>query len=109
MENYADSSKMLSKNSSSDNINNSINFGATVTQIYLNINDKEEQEYKSKCTSMVLEFGETPQDVNEIYFKNYYTYTISVLVMKISYNDPKRLKKWYIAIEKKVYLTFIFK
>lgn len=107
MENNIDNLKIINKKNSSDSNNNSINFGATVTHIYLSMDDKEKQEYKPKCTSMVLEFDDKPQDVNEIYFKNYYTYIISVLVMKISYNDPKKFKKWYIAIDKKVYKIFI--
>jgi len=101
--NIKESNDNLNKNSSSRNDNNIINITAVVTQIYLSINDKKNQECKSKCTSMILDFIDAPQDVGEIVFKNYYTYTISVLVMKISYADPNRLKKWYIAIEKKVF------
>lgn len=92
----------LNKVSSSENDQNSIKFGTLVTHIYLCIKDKENADYKSKCISMILDFSDTPQDVSEISFKNYYTYTVSVLLMKISYNDPNRYKKWYIAIEKKV-------
>lgn len=80
----------------------SINFRVTVTPIYLSINDKENKKYKSKCTAMVLDFCDIPQDVDEIFFKNYYTHTISILIMKISCTDSDRLKKWYIAIEPKV-------
>lgn len=92
----------LNNVSSSEKDKNSIHFGTIVTQIYLCIKDKENANYKSKCISMILDFSDTPQDVSEISFKNYYTYTVSVLLMKVSYNDPNRYKKWYIAIEKKV-------
>lgn len=92
----------LNKVSCSENDQNSINFGTIVTQIYLCIKDKENTNYKSKCICVILDFGDTPQDVSEISFKNYYTYTVSVILMKVSYTDPNRFKKWYIAIEKKV-------
>lgn len=81
---------------------NLIKFGATVVPIYLSINDKENKEYRSKCTSMTLDFGDIPQMFTTISFKNYYTYTISVLVMKESNTNSEGLKKWYIAIDKKV-------
>lgn len=88
--------------SSSEYDQNLIDFGATVTPIYLSITDKENKEYRSKCTSMTLDFGDIPQIFTTISFKNYYTYTISVLIMKVSYTDSDGLKKWYIAMDKKV-------
>jgi len=104
MENYIFelNSNLSIVNSSSENNQNSIEFGATVIPIYLNINDQKNPDYNPKCTAMILDFGSIPQDVGEIYFKNYYTYIISILVMKISNTDSKRLKKWYIAIRQKV-------
>lgn len=86
----------------SESENNYINFKSTITPIYLCINDKKIKTYKSKCMAMILDFSDIPQDVGAIFFKNYYTYSISILVMKISYTDSDRLKKWYIAIEPKV-------
>lgn len=91
-----------------ENSPNSIEFGATVIPIYLNINDQKNPGYNPKCTAMILDFGSTSQDVGEINFKNYYTYIISILVMKISNTDPKKLKKWYIAIRQKVVHIFFF-
>lgn len=104
MENYIYelNSDLSIVSSSSENNQNSIEFGATVIPIYLNINDQKNPDYNPKCTAMILDFGSIPQDVGEIYFKNYYTYIISILVMKISTTDSKRLKKWYIAIRQKV-------
>lgn len=81
---------------------NLISFRTTLTPLYLSINDKENFEYTTKCSSMVLDFNDVPQDVNEIHFTNYYTYTVSILIMRISNTDPKRLKKWYMAIKQKV-------
>lgn len=81
---------------------NSIHFRGIITPINLSINDKENKKYRSKRMVMELDFNDKPQDIGEIFFKNYYTHTISILVMKISYTDPDRLKKWYIAIEQKV-------
>ncbi|XP_016660346.2 nicolin-1-like [Acyrthosiphon pisum] len=103
MENYMDelNSKLSIVSSSAENNHNSIEFGATVIPIYLNINHQKNPDYNPKCTAMILDFGSIPQDVGEIYFKNYYTYIISILVMKISNNDSKRSKKWYIAIRQK--------
>ncbi|XP_025207198.1 nicolin-1-like [Melanaphis sacchari] len=103
MENYIYelNSNLCIQSSSAENSHNSIEFGATVIPIYLNINDQKNPGYNSKCIAMILDFGSTSQDVGEIYFKNYYTYIISVLVMKTSNTDPKRLKKWYIAIKQK--------
>jgi len=104
MENYIYelNSDLSIVSSSSENKQNSIEFGATVIPIYLNINDQKNPDYNPKCIAMILDFGSIPQDVGEIYFKNYYTYIISILVMKISTTDSKRLKKWYIAIRQKV-------
>jgi len=81
---------------------NSIEYEVTVTPIYMNINDQKNPDYKPKCTAMILDFGSIPQNISKIYFKNYYTYIISVLVMKISNTDSQNLKKWYIAIKEKV-------
>lgn len=105
MENYDSFRNVyLNKIISAENNNNSnfINFEVIVTHIYLSIKDKENQEYKSKCMSMVLDFGETSHEIKEILFKNYYTYTIGVFVMKTSYNNRKT-RKWYLAVETKVF------
>lgn len=80
----------------------SVHFEVTVVPIYLSIHDKNNPQYKSKCLSMILDFNDTLQDISRISFKNYYTYTIAVLVEKILHNDPNRSKKWYVAIDKKV-------
>ncbi|CAH1726309.1 nicolin-1-like [Aphis gossypii] len=103
MENYIYelNSHLCMRSSPAENSPNSIEFGATVIPIYLNINDQNNPGYNPKCTAMILDFGSTSQDVDEINFKNYYTYIISILVMKISNTDPKRLKKWYIAVRQK--------
>ncbi|CAI6377199.1 unnamed protein product [Macrosiphum euphorbiae] len=98
---YELNSNLSIVSSPAENNHNSIEFGATVIPIYLNINDQNNPDYNPKCTAMILDFGSIPQDVCEINFKNYYTHIISVLVMKISNNDSKRLKKWYIAIRQK--------
>lgn len=104
MENYDFPKCYVDKIISYENNNsNSINFKAVVTHIYLSIKHKENQKYKSKCMSMVLDFGETSHDVQEILFKNYYTYTIAVYVMKTSYNNRQKMRKWYLAVETKVY------
>jgi len=100
--NYELNSNLSIVSSSTENNHTSIEFGATVIPIYLNINDQKNPDYNPKCTAMILDFGSTPQDVGEIYFKNYYTYIISILVMKKLSTDSKRLKKWYIAIRQKV-------
>lgn len=108
MENYMNEliSSFITASSPAENPHNYIEFGATVRPIYLNINDQENPDYNPKCTAMVLDFGRTPQDVGEIYFKNYYTYTVSVLVTKISNTDSK-LQKWYIALKQKVFTYLI--
>lgn len=77
---------------------NSIAFGIILRPLYTSINDKE----ILKCKSMTLDFNNIPQNISKIYFKNYYTYTVSVLIMRISNANPNRLKKWYIAIKQKV-------
>lgn len=77
-------------------------FEVTVVPIYLSIHNKDDPQHKSKCISMILDFNNNPQNVGKISFKNYYTYTMAVLVEKILHNDPNKLKKWYVAIEKKV-------
>lgn len=104
MENYIYelNSDLSMGSSSAENNHNSIVFGATVIPIYLNINDQKNPDFNPKCTTMTLDFGSTSQDIGEIYFKNYYTYIISVLVKKISNTASKKLKKWYIAIRQKV-------
>lgn len=104
MENYIYEldSDLSMASSSAENNHNSIVFGATVIPIYLNINDQKNPDFNPKCTAMTLDFGSISQDVGEIYFKNYYTYIISVLVKKISNTDSKKFKKWYIAIRQKV-------
>lgn len=79
-----------------------INFKSSITKLDPMINDKEKLKNKSKCIAMTLDFNGTPQDLDTIVFKNYFTYTISVLVMKIADTNANRLKKWYIAIKKKV-------
>lgn len=89
---------------SSENDYNFVKFGANITPIYLSIKDKENPKYRSRCNSMTLDFGDASIDVHEIIFKNYYTYAISMLVMKTSCTDSNRFKKWYIAIQKKVLL-----
>ncbi|XP_026823410.1 uncharacterized protein LOC113561282 [Rhopalosiphum maidis] len=103
---YEFNSNFRTQSPSAEYSHNSIEFGANVLPIYLNINDQKNPDYNPKCTAMILDFGSTPQDVGEICFKNYYTYIISVLVMKISNTDPKKIKKWYIAIRQKVVYTF---
>jgi len=102
MENYARSKNEMN---SSENNYTSIKFGATVTPIYLNIKDKKNPKCRSGCNSMTLDFSDASQDVCKIIVKNYYTYAISVLVMKISNTDSNRLKKWYVAIQEKVLQT----
>lgn len=79
-----------------------VHFEATVVPIYLSIHDKNNPQYKSKCISMILDFNDTSQNISRISFKNYYTYTIAVLVEKCLHNDPNRSKKWYVGIDKKV-------
>lgn len=104
MEHYDFPECLISKTISDENNNsNSINFTVVATNIYLSIKDKENEEYKSKCMSMVLDFGGTSHDVHEILFKNYYTYTIAVFVMKTSYNNRKKTRSWYLAVETKVH------
>lgn len=85
-----------------ENNNDSIDYSSTIRHIYLNLNDEKNINYKSKCTFMIIDFGEQSQDVGEVFFQNYYTYTVSVLVMKISNADPNGLKMWYTSIRKKV-------
>jgi len=104
---YELNSNMSIVSSLTENNHTSIEFGATVIPIYLNVNDQKNPDYNPKCTAMILDFGSTPQDVGGIYFKNYYTYIISILVMKISNTDSNRLKKWYIAIRQKVAHIYI--
>lgn len=79
-------------NSLLENNCNSINYSSNIRYIYLNLNDEKNINYKSKCTSLTIDFGEITQSVDEIFFKNYYTYEVSVLVMKIS-NRLQQFKK----------------
>lgn len=88
--------------SSAECDHNSIIFRVILTPLYLSINDKENPKYKSKCNSITLDFNDLPQNVNEIHFKNYYTYTVSVLIMRKLNTHPNMLKKWYVAIKQKV-------
>jgi len=64
--------------------------------------DKNNPMYQSKCHAMTLYFDNISVDVSEIIFKNYYTYEISVLVLKIFPKDPFEEEEWDIAIPKKV-------
>lgn len=99
--NINESNGNWNKSCLSKNKNNYVNFGANVAPIYLSLDNKENPQYKSKCISMILDFSDS-QDVGEIFFKNYYTYTISVFVMKSSHNNENKCKKWHLSIEKKV-------
>lgn len=90
------------KTSSLEDSHDSISFSSTIRHIYLSLNDEKNISYKSKCTSMTIDFGEKSQDIGEIFFKNYYTHIVSVLVMKMSNTEPNRLQKWYTSIKKKV-------
>lgn len=101
--NISEPSDNRKKIDSPQNVHNYINFETTLQQIYLKQNDKN-QKYQSKCNSLTLDFRDLPYDVGEITFTNYYTYTVSVLIMKkISYTDSNGLKKWFIAIKEKVF------
>jgi len=99
MENYT---RSINEMDSSENDYNSIKFGATITPIYLSIKDKNNPKCRPGCNSMTLDFNDASQDVCKIIFRNHYTYEISVLVMKISCTTSNGLKKWYVAIQKKV-------
>lgn len=102
MENNIDKSNGNWNNINSTGYNhNSITFGIILRPLCTSINNTE----ILKCKSMTLDFENIPQNVSKIYFKNYYTYTVSVLIMRISITNPNRLKKWYIAIRQKVMLT----
>jgi hypothetical protein len=104
MENHLNE-RNVERNSSLNNNYNLINYSSTVRHIYLSLNDENNSNYKSKCTSITIDFSEISQDVSEVLFKNYYTYEVSVLVKKILNTDPSNSKMWHVSIKKKVNRT----